>query len=361
VLAIVSSLKIAAPTSATGANIVHEADAQRQFVRVPLPAHIHLNGHLYAMSDWSVRGATVKLGESAKAHPFKVDESMDAILTFKMDSFMLQIPMQVRIRHIDNGRNQMGILFQDMSNRQLSIMQQLVSSYISGEITTVEDIIHIVERNNFVKQRSIPKPGPVSTAERAQLWFRKLVVFGVALLVIGYLVLSIYERNFIVEASNAYVDAASFTVNTPAGGTALYLDIKQGEQVKEGTQLAAIKSRTGTITTLESPCNCIIHQALVAHGNQVNEGDSILTLVPSGALMYVTAYIPYEKAKELQKGQQAHVALAGTSVRLNGTIDYISSAAAIKNDLYQLRIVSEERIDPSLLGTPAHVTVDTFH
>lgn len=317
------------------------------------------------MPDWSVRGATVKfgepvLGEAAKEQGFRPGQSHNAFLIFKMDSFALHIPMQVGIKHVDAVKKRMGVVFEDMSPRQLSVMQQLVSAYVSGELTSAEDIIHVVERNNFVKPRTIPSEGAVSWERRLQLFFRKLIVFLVALLLFGYLVLSIYERNFIVEASNAYVDAGSFMVSTPAGGTVFYTDIDQGAQVKQGAPLALIQSRTGTITTLESPCDCVMHQTLAAHGNHVNEGDSVLSLVQNGALMYVTAFMPYEVARDMYEGQPAQVAVGGAAVRLNGTVDYISHVAATRDGLYKLRIVTKDPIDSSLLGTPAHVTIDTF-
>jgi len=340
-------------------DIAHEADAQRQYVRVPLPAQINISGHNYAMSDWSVRGATLQL-DKTEDQLLKTGKSFAAILLFKMDSFTLQIPMQISVKHVDPAHKQVGVFFQDMSLRQLSLMQQMVSAYINGEIVSITDFIHVVERNNFVKQRSVPKAGPVSAMERSSLLLRKIIIFGAALLLFVILLLSIYERNFIIEASNAYVDAGGFTLNTPTGGTVLYNNIDQGDAVKEGTPLATIQSHTGTNATIASPCNCVVNQLLVAQGNMVNEGASILSLVPKEALTFVTAYVPYEQAQRLYKGQKAQIALAGKSIRLNGQIDYISSQIATKNNLYKLRIVSKDPIDPSLLGTPAYASFDTL-
>jgi mannuronan synthase len=311
------------------------------------------------MSDWSVRGATILLDKPEGAL-LTVGKSGAAMLLFKLDSFTLQIPMQISVKHVDPAKKRVGIVFQDMSPRQLSVMQQLVSGYINGELVSVSDFIHVVERNNFVKQRSMPKAGPLSPSEKTSILLRKTLVFGGALVLLTLLFLSIYERNFIIEASNAYVDAGGFTVNTPSGGTVMYNNIDQGDTVKTGTPLATIQSRTGNNSTLASPCNCVVNQLLVAQGNIANEGDSILTLVPKEALTFITAYLPYEQAKKLREGQEAQVALAGKSIRHTGKINYISNQAATKDNLYKLRIATTDRIDPSLLGTPVHVTFDTL-
>ncbi len=306
-------------------------------------------------------GASVDIDSAANMNRFKTGQRYAANLIFKMDSFVLHIPMHLLVRSVNDIDRKIGVAFVEMTPRQLSVMQQLVSAYISGELTSIEDIIHVVERNNFVKPRSIPTPQKTSPVQQAMRLLRKVLIFGLGALIFAYLLLSLYERNFIVSATNAYVDASSFMVNTPTGGTVFFHEVDQGDAVKEGAPLATIQSRTGKITTLESPCNCTFNQPLVADGALVNEGESLLRLAPSGATMYVTAYLPYEEAADIHEGQDAQVALSGSDIRLRGTIDYISSMAVEENNLYRIRIVFDEAIDTSLLGTPAHVTIDTLY
>ncbi len=343
----------------TSPNITHEADSQRQHVRVPLPAHIEIDSQVYEMKDWSVVGACVQIPDQSGLSAFSEGAMASTTLLFTLDSFDVRVPMEIAIQHVDTDKQQLGVQFHDMSARQLSVMQMLVGSYVSGEITSVGDLIHVVARDNFVKQRSIPKLEQQSLGRRLSIFSRKLLVSVVSALLFAYLAFSVYERNFVVKADNAFVDGGGFNVNTETGGTIFYGDLKRGDRVNKGDALVTIHSRTGNVTTIDSPCDCIVNQQLMPSGSRVNQNDSVLTLIPAGSPLFVSATLTYEEAVRIQEGQGASIALAGADIRIEGMVESISNAA-IEDNLYQIRVVTDEAINADLLGTAAAVTVDTL-
>ncbi len=339
--------------------ITHEADTQRQHVRVPLPANIIVNNKAYDLKDWSVAGASIVAKNAGDMQHFQMSSKHEAILAFTMDEFNLHIPMTIKVQHPDQAKNLIGIQYADMTPRQISLMQELVNSYVSGEIATANDIIHVVGRNNFVKPRELPKASKQTPQQKLSLALRKTALIAASVLLFSFLLFSIYERNFIVTAENAYIDANGFAVEANTGGVIHFNDIHRGDRVKKGDVIMTIKSSSGAVRGIDSPCDCIVNQKLVKTGNRVNQGDKILRLVPVGTKMFVDAFIHYEDAVDIKEGQSVDIALDGSDLHLDGVIEDISSVSIGKGK-YEVRIRSEEPLPEHLLGTPANVSIDTL-
>ena len=58
--------------------LVHETEAQRQHIRISLPASIHIDGKNYTLADWSVGGISVILNKGAIEN-FRFKLRMDSL------------------------------------------------------------------------------------------------------------------------------------------------------------------------------------------------------------------------------------------------------------------------------------------
>lgn len=339
--------------------ITHEADAQRQHVRVPLPAAIVVDNKKYELKDWSVVGACITVKSEAETNRFKEHAAYKAVLIFTMDEFDLHIPMDIQVQHPDFAKQQVGIQYVNMTQRQVSLMQELVNSYVNGSITTANDLIHVVGRNNFTKPRELPKKGEVTAGEKAGLLFRKGLLIVGSVLLFSYLLFSIYERNFIVTAENAYVDANGFSVEVPSGGLLYFNNLNRGDRVNKGDVIMTVQSESGAIKGFDSPCDCIVNQKLVRGGSKVNTGDKVLRLVPLESEVFVDAFLNYKSAVDIKEGQTVDISVNGSDDHYDGIVQDVSSTSLGKGK-YEVRIRPTKPIPDSLLGTPVDVRVDTF-
>lgn len=342
-------------------NLVHEADAQRHHVRVKLPAKIEIDGKLYAMSDWSTGGAQVKLPADADKAVFADGKVHKARLVFDIDGFSIVVPMMVELRHVENKTDGgfMGLRYIDMTQEQIVIMQHLVSSYVTGTLTSVDEIIHVMSRNNFTKARQIPKREEKLTAgEQVSLLFKKIAVPLVSVLLLAYVFFAIFEQNYIVNAEKAVVTGSSMALISPAGGVVNFQDLNNGDMVKKGDILMTILSDAGTTTGIDSPCDCVVEERAVDAGTMIGKGNIVLRLIPLDAPLRIEAYVPYDEAIRISKGQTASVRLPGAQGEYSGTISAITIGTQAEARA-KVTIEPSETLPSGLVATPVSVKINT--
>ncbi len=341
-------------------NLVHEAEVQRHHVRVKLPAKVEINGTAYATRDWSTAGASVVVPANADRNVFKEGKVHFARLLFDFSSFSLAVPIKLEVRHAsgeDDGQS-IGLRYVDLTQDQVVIMRQLVSSYVSGELTSVDELIHILARNNFAKPRQIPKAdGNVPFGERLSLFIRKAAVPLISLLLIGYVALAIFEQKFVVSAEKALVTGDNIVLTSPGGGIIGFKNLHAGDRIKKGDVLMSLTSDTGTITGVDSPCDCVILDRPIDSGTRIERGSITLRLIPLDTPLRVEAFVNYENAVRLARGQVASLHMPGESGTRSGVITGISIGQG--GDRAKIFIHPLETLPTDLVGVPVNVKINT--
>lgn len=343
-------------------NIVHEADAQRHHVRVKLPATVEIDGIGYQTRDWSTAGASVVVSpEQSSSAVFAEGKTHNVRLIFDLNGFALAVPMKVEVRHTraEDGDNYVGLRYIDMTQEQIVIMQQLVSSYVTGELTSVGEIIHVMSRNNFTKPRQVPKREDLSARERFSILLRKAAVPVFSILLLGYVAIAVFEQNFVISAQKAVVTGEGVPVMAPAGGVISFKNLRSGDQVRKGDILMTILGESGTVIGVDSPCDCIVEDRLVSSGTTIGKGTSVLSLIPVDAPLYVEARVSYKDSVRLLKGQKAVLDLPGTSRDVAGIVSAISIDAGTDASA-RVTIRTSEKIPADLVGLPIRVRINTL-
>lgn len=341
-------------------NLVHEADAQRHHVRVKLPAIVEIDGIAYQTKDWSTAGASVLVSpEQSATDAFKEGKVHNVRLIFDFNGFTLVVPMKVEVRHTraEDSDSYVGLRYIDMTQEQIVIMQQLVGSYVTGELSSVGEIIHVMSRNNFTKPRQVPKRENLSSRERFSGLLKKAAVPVVSILLLAYVSLAIFEQNFVASAQKAVVTGDSVPVMAPAGGIVSLKDLHGGDRVRKGEVLMTIQGETGTVTGVDSPCDCIVEERLVGSGMTVSKGTSILRLLPLDTPLYVEARVSYKDSVRLLKGQKAVLDIPGSRRDMEGTVVGIFSDAGADASV-RVTIRTSEKIPVDLAGLPIRVRIN---
>ena len=341
-------------------NLVHEADAQRHHVRVKLPAQIEINGLSYAMTDWSTGGAQVKLAASADDAVFADGKVHQARLVFDIDGFLIVVPMTVELRHVENKSEGglVGLRYVDMTREQIVIMQHLVSSYVTGTLTSVDDIIHVMSRNNFTKSRQVPvREEKLTTGEQISLLVKRIAVPLLSVLLLAYVFFAVFERNYIITAEKAVITGSGAALIAPAGGVVNFQGLENGDAVKKGDVLMTILSDTGTTTGIDSPCDCVAEGRTVDAGTMIAKGSVLLRLIPIDAPLRVEAYVPYDEAVRLSKGQTAFIRLPGAHEKYSGSISGITIGTQAEARA-KVTINADKALPSGLVGTPVSVKIN---
>ncbi|MEZ5814672.1 MAG: HlyD family efflux transporter periplasmic adaptor subunit [Alphaproteobacteria bacterium] len=341
--------------------IVHEAESQRQHVRVDLPAGVEIDGRLFKAENWSTGGVNIRVENKAELERFKQNHVYKANLVFEMDSFELRVPMSLEIRHIsEDGNFVAGARFAEMDARQIAIMQHLVGAYVTGDLVDVNDLIHITGRNNMTAERKIPKRGEAGIAEKIKAAFLRMLVPGLSLLLLLYVAISVYEQNYIISAKSAVVTGNTMTLGAPGSGNISYKNIKPGQKVAKGEVLLSVLSSSGVVTGVDSLCDCLIEQFLVDSGDIVKTGQQLVKLVPQDTPLFVKARVSYQDAIRLNQGARAYIIHKGTGLQMPATITSVNykGGEAVASSVITLE--PDKELAAELIGTPVEVRIDTL-
>ncbi|MFO1242226.1 MAG: HlyD family efflux transporter periplasmic adaptor subunit [Rickettsiales bacterium] len=347
--------------------VVHESEAQRQQVRLSLPAQIEISSARLDVVDWSNGGLAIKWSESsAKSIQSGIteDKTLKGTLLFPFDGFELSLPVEMEVRYVNADQQRIGCRFSNLTKRHISVLQFLVSSYISGEVVNVGDIIDVVGRNNFTRERKIPNPNQglspwESFKRRVGKTTASLIVAFISILVFGYLVMSMYERIFVVTAKAAEVAADVITVTAPTRGIVFYK--KQKDQlVKKGSPLMMVTTVTGDAVSVDSPCDCIVKETLLAEQERASKGQPVMKLVDQEAQTYINAYVPNSDVIRFSGKQSAMVRLPGYDGYIQGEVTNLRTTSD-SSAVTVVTIKPETKLPTTWVDDPALVKFNTLH
>ena len=343
--------------------LVHEAEAQRQHIRISLPASINIDGTSYTLSDWSVGGISVILNKGATTpRSLQIGSAVKSVLQFSFDGFALNVPITIEASQRTGDR--IGCKFVDTDRNQRIIMQYLVTAYASGELVSVGDLLDVVSRNNLTKPRNVPDPfaGLTKTEIAKRKMLQNIKIAAVAIisaLLLTYILASVYERLYIVKATSAQVSAQMLTVDSPAGGKIYYAPILPDMQVRKGQPLLTVSTTTGSSFAVDSPCDCIVKKRLLENNRLARKGEPALELVRPDTKPFVEAYISHKAAVKLSVGQEVLMALPGHNNYLRGTISIIQAGKGLSGNSL-VRIEPNEPLPVEYVDDPVEIRIDTL-
>ncbi len=223
--------------------ITHEAEVQRQHVRLQLPLSILIRGIASEVLDWSNSGlAFATAPYRVQQITFTAGDTLDATLVFAFGGFTLHVPVLCEVRHLNSDASRIGCRFHGMNERNLSIMQYLVSAYIGGDLVQVGDLLDVAARNNFTTPRTPPSQSTLSPGERQKLQLKrtmyKSAIALASILLLFYCLFSIFERMYVVHATLATVSLTNRT--SGKGGVVIEALMMQPDAVRVAKGMKAV-------------------------------------------------------------------------------------------------------------------------
>ncbi len=352
--------------SGANPNIVHEAEAQRQHIRIPLPVRVMIAGQTYMASDWSNGGVGLQVAEGTSfPMALALGSKCDAVIHFPFEGFGMTLPVQLRITHAGRDSGKVGCAFENLNRQQQSVIQYFVTAYVSGEIIRVQDMLDVVSRNNFTTARTLPDPDAGLTAaqisrRRMEYRLRMGALLCLAAILAFYSTISLYERLFIIKASTARVTSEMLTVDAPAGGKVYFQPVAPDALIEKGRPLLNVATGAGNILSIDSPCDCIIKQRLTENNRLVRKGEPLLELVSRSATPYIEAALPPAQAVKLAKGQEALIALPGSKDHLRGKVVAIHAGRGLQENSLVI-IEAKKALPVETVNDPVEVRFDTLN
>ena len=136
--------------TATALSIVHESEQQRQYPRYRIPIQVEIDAKPYPVRDWSLAGFAI----SDAAGITTVAPTLKIKFLFHFDSFSTYLELDADPVWFSENDHTAGYRFHKLEERQLNILRTVIDAYISGELVSMNELIHITRRDNFVAQKT---------------------------------------------------------------------------------------------------------------------------------------------------------------------------------------------------------------
>lgn len=255
---------MAISTKKLPAEVVHENEAQRQHLRVQISALVKISGRFYPVADLSAGG--MKIADMDKI--FQDGRSLDLGLELPFDVFSLNVDLKAQVEYCDSARKTMGVRFETLTASQISILNFIIRSFMTGAVVSGDDVLNVVSRDNFMRSRSNSQEKRATTA--GEIMKRVLPVMMILVACAGlalFLAGNIYENMIILKSYQGAVRVEAVTARASADGvfTSMIAPSTEPVRVTTGQVLGKISgmmigedriSQIPVVSTITSPCNC---------------------------------------------------------------------------------------------------------
>lgn len=361
-------------------NVVHEAEAQRQYARLKLPAKIRYSTpqgqELEAqLLDLSVGGFSFHPGNTLLSE----GQYCRGKLMFEVEGIGFNMDVEFQVRSLE-GSKRAGCEFHHLRQREIATLRYLISSFLSGELINVGDLISTLQRENFTKPRKGADGAPTGLFGRLRAVGLSLAIFLVGVAACTYVLYQLYDIYFITHADSAQVAVPGQQVSLPREGSVQAL-VKVGDTVAKGAPVGTFSSNmmdvlkgilpTEDLTpdnlqrlfgksfqgTLTSPCDCRVVAQLVGDGQVGGKGAPVFLLSPVDAVATVEARFPYRAFDELQPGTVVSFRVAGEKDERSGHIATLAlQEGGLASDI-RVMIQPDEPLATELSKRPVDVRI----
>lgn len=349
--------------------VVHEAEAHRQHVRIKLPGRVRLldregRAQDFDLIDISAGGMAINTG----SHVLDPRRTFRAELVLRYDTFTYTVNISFQPLGNQNGRT--GCVFQDIGPSEADALRAIVSSFLAGDVLALNDMLHIVQRDNTATQRKAGS-AEMTTGIRAVAALGTVAVLLLGLFAFSYVFSQVYKLLFVTSSMSGVVTADTIMVRMPEDGVFTSLvrtsqhRLTKGQPIGTFTEILpppppGVSVRRPRQVTIMSPCNCDLMALPLGEAGVLQKGDPLFQLRPLDSRRWIGASFEPAAARHLAPGDEVRVAIRAQGLYRWGTVATVESSrldnVQVADTVVRATIVIPEGIPAEALGLPAEVS-----
>jgi mannuronan synthase len=362
------------------ANMVHEAIDERQHVRTKIPAKVTLSGGIAPIEcqieDISLGGLGLYCEQT-----LKLGSLLFASIHLRLNAIVLNIDAKVKVvSQREDGL--LGVEYIELDEQKRDILRYILGAYMAGEIADINGLLHVLQRENYIKQRKQKTGSPRGGWERLRAGLGSLLFLCAGMLLAGLLFYKLYLLFFHVAASQALVSTNAYVVSMPENGYVKLL-VEPNQRVPAGQPIASVSTQLATSintpadlealarlapadsealmnrslieTVIASPCDCEVYFPGKRLDGYAYKFDELAHLLPVGEDLFVKASFPFERLKDVSRVSSVELSLFGSNSPIAGTV--VDSALDTLNQALELTIRPNQPLPRDTYRKPLAVDV----
>lgn len=356
--------------------LVHESEAQRQHVRVQIPAQADIAGKRYEIRDLSVGGASLSGIDGA----FRKGDSVALTLILPFGEFSLDVALDAKVQYHDVANKSLGVRFDSLTPVQVSILSHVLKAFMAGDIVETGDILAVAARDNFVKVRKQKTASEQVSDFSVRKQLPGILLISVLGLFAAFLIVSsLLEKIFILKSNQGVVTGPVVEMISSSDGIVTRLVPANTVAVKTGQPLfsiepSGINGQTGAKMTVKSPCECFFARSRVQNGEYIPAGARLADLIPVTAEPEISMTLAPEDAGRVSIDTRVSVRIPGTNEIIQGKVVQIetnlaailspsaSTAPGVTPTIPSIvaRVQPNQKLPAGLIGRPAYAEFSTY-
>jgi alginate biosynthesis protein Alg44 len=319
-----------------------------------------INGHTYAVYDWSMNGFSVEAGG------FSIGKKVVAHLSIPFEGYDFSLVVPSEVLYSSGSIKRTSFLFSDLDESQAGLLQYVTDAVLAGEVVKAGDILDIARRSEATRGKQIPAAARMSTRAKLAHIGRRLAasagVLAIGAALVAFLTANVYDELYVVRSESASVSAKTVNVASPAVGRIGFLNNKR--EIALGEPLMTINPAIGNPITVQAPCDCVQVERRFADGDFVRMGEPIVRLMRSDAPIVISAVVPADKLISLYGVKKASIIYAD-GVRVNDA-DILwlpgmnSNMVDLPREAQTVVINPKKELSSDMIGQPVDVRFDLF-
>lgn len=341
------------------AQIIHESETQRQFIRLQLPAMVDVKEQRFTVKDLSSGGMAIRDID----HHFSKGDLIETKLILPFADFSLDIGIKGEVQYIDKKANCAGVRFIDLNANQISILNHVIKSFMAGDIIGSQDLLNVVSRENFVNVRKHASNQSESSGDKIKKYSIYGLVVVATLLLSAFIINNILEKMFILKTPYGFVKAQNIEILSPAAGYFETSLSSSAISVKTGQVLGTIKRQDpegiALVKNIVSPCDCFIKDTLILENEYKPQDTKLFNLIPQAGEITVRAFVMTKDIHRLNIGTEAIINISGVSDLYKGKVINIMSSQEpqpLAQEPTSLVVIqTDQRLNNDLVDRPAFI------
>ncbi len=204
-------------------------------LQTSIPLKVQVGAKVFATKSWSLSGFRL-INFHAKQTEL-IGKTFPATLQVHFRDFNISIDTVAVVKEYSLETQELEAEFKVLKEEHKELLRYFIQSIVSGEMASIDNIIRRVDMP--VESPTIKIPTAEASAKTGIISMSSLYWLA-GLLLLGYLLFSLYSSSYRMEISSAVVSRKVLTVQSSVNGTITKLGIKAGETVQAGAVLASI-------------------------------------------------------------------------------------------------------------------------
>ena len=326
------------------------------------PLALVIDGTAHEVSRLAEDGAVI-VDYDREAEP---GQMLSSVLAVALDGFDLTVPALWEVIANVRDRRQLWLRLAPVNEAShQATITTVLEAIRSGEVLRTQDILGMARADEAAYEaEAAPEPAHGGIKRRLSA----ILFVLLAIVLVGFIVANLAARAFFVHADGAIVSPQLVVVQAPEEAELMSVAVLPGARVAPGALLASLRTVSGQVLKVTSPCDCIVSGQVASAPLLLRRGQPVVKLIPAAGVDNAVLTIALADLRRVQVGDRATVRyydspehLGATIVRVNPPRMYSGVDAQPSRFAGTVELKFDHKIPPARVGEAVTASVRLSH